>query len=147
MTMEASEIALSVVGILVLLGPTYFLWGPWRTRNWPTAKAKVVEIEPKNPDGVFERIRKHNEGTDYGIEYEVHGQLYRKNPSIEMSFKTSGFGAHAVPMIQESFEVRYHPDNPNNYSLVHAYKRWAVWVVTLFCWVAGAAILFASLTP
>ncbi len=123
----------------------YFVVVPWITRNWPRAKATVVEVVPKNPDGLFARYRKFKEGKDYGIEYEVRGQRYRKNPNIEAIFKTDGFGANSVSMIHEEFEVRYYPHDPNRYSIAHAYKPWAKWTVTTFCLIFGSVAISLSI--
>ena len=134
-----------MIGAILLLAPTYFVLVPWLTRRWPTAKARVVEIVPANPDGLFARFRKHRRGKDYGIEYTVRGQLYRKNPSIESISRIDGLPAKSVSMIHEDFLVRYHPNNPHRYSIAHAYKRWAVWTITLACLLLGAAMLWHSI--
>ncbi len=146
--METSMLLPRLIGALLLLAPSYFIVVPWLTRNWPTAEARVVEVVRENPDGLdglFARYRKYQRGKDYGIEYKVRGQHYRKNPNIEAIFKSDGFAAKAISIIHEKFDVRYHPHNPNRYSIAHAYKPWAVWTITLFCLFAGAVTIWSSI--
>ena len=142
--METSVLLQRLFGAVALLVPAYFVLVPWLTRNWPTAKAEVVEVASTNPDGLYARYRKFKHGKDCGIEYEVRGQRYRKNPNIEAVFKADSFSAHAVSTIHEEFEVRYHPDNPNRYSIAHAYKPCAKWTVTVICVTIGAATIWTS---
>ena len=123
----------------------YFVVVPWLTRNWPTTSARVVEIVPEDPDGLIARYRRHKHGKDYGIEYVVRGQRYRKNPNIEAYIKSDGFGANSVSIIHESFEVRFHPDDPSRYRIAHAYKPWAVWVFTGACLLFGGLAIWHSL--
>ena len=140
--MEASELAGRLLGLVVLLLPTYFFWGPWLTRKWPTTRATVVEVEPTNPDGLFARYRRFRRGIDYGIEYEVDGLKHTKNPHIEGFVKIDGFSATSFPIVPREFDLRYAPDNPNRISLVHAYRPGYVWSTTILCFVAGTMILW-----
>ena len=121
--------------------PAYILWERWRTCLWPSADARVIEVDP---DSLLER-----EGTtyylnldsDYAIEYEVQGHKYLHRADIENNVRIAGVKIYRSPGIPREFKIRYDPRDPSKYTLVHVYSGPLPWLVSIACAVAGLAVL------
>lgn len=142
--MENSPVLLRIFALTILAVPAYFWWELWSTRRWPTTKARVIELEQAKPPGILSWLSKSYSGPDLGIEYEVDGTRFVKNPNIEGQ-TTAGFHRSYFSVVPTEFDVRYHPDDPDRYSLVHAYKPSVFWGTGLACSVIGAGLIWKSL--
>ncbi|RBP49358.1 hypothetical protein [Arenicella xantha] len=135
---------LKLIGIIIFLAPLYFFIVPMFTKKWPTTRAQVVELTSNKKKGVSGWLLDPFVDTDYGIEYIVDSRKYAKNPHIEAYTQVSGFRKNYFPVVPWEFELRYHPNNPERFSLVHAYKKSVVWVTTLIAAVIGLGIIWNS---
>ena len=133
-------------GILFLCFPLYFRWQQWRTKDWLTAKARVIEVESQS---LFERSGNTwhlNLDADYAIEYEVGGKKYIQTPDIESNVRAGGIKIWKSPTIPKEFDVRYHPHDPNKYSIEHAYSPWVIRLVTTISVLLGLVLLYHAST-
>lgn len=129
----------------MLLFPFYFWWEPWRTRHWPTAKAKVIEVDRKFPLGLDGNELYIDSKPDLAIEYEVNGKRYVQKPNIESNVRVGGITVSKRPIVSEEFEVRYRPGNPDDYSHEHAIKSGPKWIITTAFWILGVVAIAGGL--
>jgi hypothetical protein len=110
-----------------------FWWERWRTRDWATTDARVIEIEPQS---LFERDGGSsflNRDSDFAIEYEVDGRKYVQTPDIESNIRVGGFKVARSPSIPRRFKVRYLRADPSVYGIAHVYSKVVLWAVTALC--------------
>lgn len=130
-----------LIGLLIALGPTCFLWRPQQTRHWPTARARLRKIRYANHDSFSGRFWRWEFGEDYQIEYEVDGVQYRKLRWLSTYTRLGRLRTKALPLVPDEFKVRYHPGNPDRYRVVHLYPRWYKGLVTAILLIAGLVIM------
>ena len=130
------------MGLAFLLMPAYFWWEQWRTRNWPTVEARVIEIDPQS-FLEFEAGNIYlNRDSDFAIEYEVNGRKYVQTPEIENTVRVGEFKAARSPSVPRKFQIRYRQSDPNDYSIAHAHSAFTRWAIAVIGISAGVWLIF-----
>ena len=131
-----------VFGLTFIGWPIYIWWQTQKTAKWPTARARVVPIDTKR-DSLFSSVLANlSRNPSYSIEYEVNGNKYTKQADIENNLRVGGIKVWKSPAIKENFYIRYHPNNPNKYSIEHAIKPGTFAAIAGVGFVAGAVCLY-----
>ena len=141
-TIVAPDYVLRLIGLLIALVPTCFVWRPQQTKRWPTARAHLSKIRYDDHNSFSRRFWRWEYGDDYQIEYEVDGTRYCKVRHLSIHTRMGLLRARAIPLVPDEFDVRFHPKDPNRYSVIHLYPRWYVYLVTAILVIIGLAIIF-----
>jgi hypothetical protein len=131
-----------IFGIAFISVPIYLWWQIQRTVNWPSTRACVVPIDTEKKSITDSILSNLSRGPSYAIEYEVNGKKYVKHPDIENNVRVGGFKVWKSPAINENFNLRYHPNDPNNYRLEHALKPGTFAAIVGICLIFGVVQLY-----
>lgn len=139
--MHIEQIVCFLIAALLLWRAIRPWWDRWRTRDWPTAPARIIDtmVASRGRFGSFDP--RNDLRPAYAIEYDVEGRRYELGVDASLSFDfNDGRFAFWKLTIPREFEVRYRQDRPREFCIAHAYAP------ATMAWATAAHLSLACLT-
>lgn len=97
-------------------------WDRWRTRDWPTTPARIIDTFVASRGFLGKIDPLNNLQPAYAIEYEAGGRRYELGIDADLSFGINDDSfAFRKLLIPRQFDVRYRKGNPREFCVAHAY--------------------------